>query len=305
MKVSVVVGLILIAWMLSGCFGQMSAAQPGVRADRSDLDTSQVPDQTIYPAVPTQRSPSFNPIDGMQLVFVPAGEFEMGADAEAGYAICQQESANCLIEDFSDEAPAHTVSLKEFWIYRTEVTNQVYRRCVEEGSCEKPAIPEFFQEELFSDHPVVYVDWYSAEAYCAWAGGRLPTEAEWEKAARGTDARSFPWGEKAKCGFGNYKGCSQGLTMPAGSFPAGASPYGALDMAGNAAEWVADWYSADYYKDTDIQDPQGPYFGELRVARGGSWKNPITAVRTTNRTANLPQVYSSGVSFRCVLEINQ
>ena len=245
-----------------------------------------------------------NPIDEMEMVFVPSGGFEMGAPAELGLEICEKFSIDCSLEDYMDETPVHWVEIRSFWMYRTEVTNDHYRLCVEDGGCPMPAFTEFFQNELFSDHPVVYVDWYSAEAYCTWAGGRLPSEAEWEKASRGQVGRIFPWGDQPECGLGNVKGCTQGLSAAVGSFPDGSSPYGALDMAGNAAEWVADWYSADYYEDSPLVDPTGPEAGELRVARGGSWKNPFTGVRATNRTANFPDVYSTGVSFRCVVDIS-
>jgi len=196
----------------------------------------------------------------------------------------------------------HTVYLNSYWIYQTEVTNAQYRLCVEAEGCALPSFLEFYDQKAFSNHPVVYLSWYDAEDYCQWAGGRLPTEAEWEKAARGDGERIFPWGDNPECGFANMKGCTQGLTAEVGSFPDGASPFGVMDLAGNAAEWVADWYSPVYYLEASSENPRGPSEGELKVARGGSWKNPFSGVRTTNRTANFPEVFSSGVGFRCVVD---
>ncbi len=242
-----------------------------------------------------------NPADGAVLIDVPAGGFWMGAAPETGLAICEDSRAGCNLEDFEDESPVHLVELPGYLIYQTEVTNNQYQLCVDAAVCPLPAFLEFYSDQRFNDHPVVYVDWYSAKTYCTWAGGRLPSEAEWEKAARGADERIFPWGDEKVCGFANLKGCTQGLTMPVGSFPDAASPFGVLDMAGNAAEWIGDWYDPEYYTVSPLVDPIGPNGGEMRVARGGSWKNPFTGVRVTNRTANYPEVYSSGTGFRCVL----
>ena len=226
----------------------------------------------------------------------------MGAEAEIGLAICEQSRAGCALEDFVDEGPVREVTLDAFWIDKLEVSNDDYRRCVEEGGCDLPALLEFYNHPDFSDHPVVYVSWYQAERYCHWAGGSLPTEAQWEKTARGEDGRIFPWGDDLSCGKANLKGCTQGLTMPGGSFPDGASPYGVLDLAGNAAEWTADWYDADGYNPGDLDNPIGAVEGELKTARGGSWKNPFSGGRVTNRTANYPEIFSSGVGFRCVYD---
>ena len=226
----------------------------------------------------------------------------MGAEPEAGLAICEATSVGCAREDFLDESPSHTVFLDAYWIYETEVTNAQYRLCVEAGTCSLPTFLEFYDQEIFANHPAVYVSWYQTSDYCIWAGGRLPTEAEWEKAARSQDGRVFPWGDNADCGYANVKGCTQGLTADVGTYSNGASPYGVLDLAGNATEWVADWYDPNYYQVALEDNPKGPAEGEMKVARGGSWKNPFSGVRTTNRTANFPEAFSSGVGFRCVLD---
>jgi formylglycine-generating enzyme required for sulfatase activity len=191
------------------------------------------------------------PSDGMVMVYVPAGEFEMGNDNDGvGYArqLCNEyykahiARGICTWERFEDELPAHTVALDGLWIDRTEVTNAKYRRCVEAGACDPPANSgshtrdRYYDDSAYGDYPVVYVDWYQAAGYCAWAGGRLPTEAEWEYAARGSEGRMFPWGSafdgtrlnycEANCEFGYADETvddGHADTAPTGQFPAGAS----------------------------------------------------------------------------------
>jgi len=244
-----------------------------------------------------------NEPDQARLVLIPGNTFEMGIEAEEAIAICDILEMACDPSDFADETPKHLVRLDPYYIYQLEVTNAQYRLCVKAEGCSLPAFGEFYNDERFSQHPVVYVSWFAASDYCAWAGGRLPTEGEWEFAARGTDGRTFPWGEIASCGFGNYGGCTQGLTMSVGSYLEGASPFKIYDMAGNVTEWVGDWYAPDFYGRSPDTNPIGPDKGEMRTARGGSWKNPILGMRTTDRTANFPEVYSSGTGFRCVIPI--
>jgi len=238
--------LLIVAVIAIGCtnhpLNHQLGTQTVTKAQGNTSSSSIVPDKTQTES-PQSDDPgiSTNLVDGMQLILIPSGIFEMGADPQLGVELCMGYSENCSLDDFSDEAPPHLVNLPSFWIYSTEVTNQQYRLCVDAGACSPPALPEFFSDEQFSDHPVVYVDWFSANNYCQWAGGRLPTEAEWEKAARGIDGRLFPWGSEPECGSANLKGCTQGLTMPVGSFAAGASLEEVYDLAGKAAEWVADW----------------------------------------------------------------
>jgi iron(II)-dependent oxidoreductase len=296
-----VIGFTAAVW-LSGCdSGDVREAVATVTA------TAGVVPATI--GVPTTRTPIttvsavFKEQDAeLVWVAVPAGVFVMGADEMEALAACQTSRADCTAEDVADEGPARVVNLDEFEILQTEVTNDQYRQCVAAGACSPPALGEFYKDARFGDHPVVYVDWYQAAAFCTWAGGGLPTEAQWEMAARGTDGRTYPWGEEAACGYANVTGCTQGLTMPVGSFPPGASPYGVLDLAGNASEWVRDWYDPEFYENGVDENPLGPETGELKAARGGSWKNPLAGVRVTNRQANFPEVFSSGVGFRCVIE---
>jgi formylglycine-generating enzyme required for sulfatase activity len=212
----------------------------------------------------------------------------------------------------SDEKPQHTVYLDAFWIMQTEVTNAHYARCVQAGDCTSPANSRW-NEPKYAEHPVTDVSWHQASAYCQWAGSRLPTEAGWEKAARGTDGRKHPWGNQAVAGnLPNFADRNFGVswadksvddgyqfTAPVGSYPAGASPYGLLDMAGNVWEWVADWYSEGYYADAPVKNPTGPAAGSARVLRGGSWGNDGRFVRSAGRYWYDPDVGVDVVGFRC------
>jgi formylglycine-generating enzyme required for sulfatase activity/predicted Ser/Thr protein kinase len=215
------------------------------------------------------------------MVYVPAGEFIMGSD-----------------EGDSDEQPVHTVYLDAFYIDRTEVTNAQYRACVEAGACDALRYTTYYDNADYAQHPVVYVNCDDAEAYCRWAGKRLPTEAEWEKAARGTDGRTYPWGEGIDCDHAQYDECD-GETVPVGSKPKGASPYGALDMAGNVLEWVADWYDSGYYSQSPARNPPGPDSGEYRVLRGGSWYYSQRHAACTFRDRNYSRRRNFNVGFRC------
>jgi formylglycine-generating enzyme required for sulfatase activity len=199
----------------------------------------------------------------------------------------------------AEESPVHKVTLGSFWIMQTEVTNAQYARCVEAGACTPPNNTRW-QDAEYSAHPVTDAEWGQANDYAAWAGGRLPTEAEWEKAARGTDERLFPWGDEAGDDQLNFNNVF-GDTLPVGQFPAGASVYGVLDMAGNVEEWVADWHAPDYYVSSPAQDPRGPEDGVLRVVRGGSFVSNRSGIRTTARGQALPGSDFPTVGFRIVL----
>ena len=189
--------------------------------------------------------------DSMTLVYVPAGEFLMG-------------STDADLDAKADENPQHKVTMDTFWIDRTEVAKDQYQKCVDAGKCAVPVC----SGTGISDHPVVCVSWQDATNYCAWAGRRLPTEAEWEKAARGTDGRKYPWGNEAPDDKRLNYNANVGKTSAVGSYPSGASPYGALDMAGNVWEWVADWYDQNYYTSSPAQNPAGPDAGQFRVGAG-------------------------------------
>jgi formylglycine-generating enzyme required for sulfatase activity len=241
--------------------------------------------------------------DGMVMVYVPAGEFQMGN-----------------AEGYGDERPVHTVYLDGFWIDQTEVTNEQFAAFLnEEGNQEEGGVTwlniddedclieqaggEYGPKSGYAEHPVVQVGWYGAAAYCEWARARLPTEAEWEYAARGPESRMFPWGDEFDCALCNSwrEGCDGYVrTAPVGSFPDGASWCGALDMVGNVWECVADWYDSDYYADSPSENPTGPSSGMFRVLRGGSWYLPEhAAVSRAYRGNDLPVSTYDYLGFRC------
>jgi serine/threonine-protein kinase len=231
-------------------------------------------------------------IDRSVMVHVPAGHFFMGSsDSDA--------SAD------GDEKPMHSVYLDDFWIDKFEVTNADFAQFVEatgyQTDAEKEGHSKNWREaaEGKDNHPVVYVSWNDAVAYCEWVSKRLPTEAEWEKAARGTDDRIWPWGNGWDEDNVNSKDAGLGHTRAVGSYPDGASPYGCMDMAGNAWEWVADWYQRDYYQAAPDRNPQGPNQGVSRVVRGGSFVLPQRLTRCTGRFEFIPWVRRDDLGFRC------
>jgi formylglycine-generating enzyme required for sulfatase activity len=246
------------------------------------------------------------PVDGMAMICVPAGEFLMGSsDADPDAA--------------DDEKPQHTVYLDAFWIDKTEVTNAQYRKCVEAGACKEPQDAKgdrCWDDSRYNapDQPVPCVTWYDARDYAAWVGGRLPTEAEWEKAARGTDGRIYPWGgtfDSSKLNFCDRNceydskdtNADDGYTYsaPVGNYLAGASPFGALDMAGNAWEWVADWYDDRYYFSSPASNPEGPGSRAYRVLRGGSFANNGQSGRCAVRGWGDPNHGFGRYGFRVVV----
>jgi formylglycine-generating enzyme required for sulfatase activity len=215
---------------------------------------------------------------------------------------------------FGDEFPPHLVALDGFWIDRTEVTNAQYRQCVEAGACQAPAACDWgepaYGEVAKAGHPVVCLDWFGAAAYCEWAGARMPTEAEWEYAARGPQGLEYPWGNEFDGTRLNYcdVNCEESWadeavddgyadTAPVGSYPGGASWCGAVDMAGNVWEWVADWYGG--YPSEDQTNPVGPTIGDRKVLRGGGWHNSQSDVRTARRGTGTLQYRAHNVGFRC------
>jgi formylglycine-generating enzyme required for sulfatase activity len=265
--------------------------------DEAQKATMCPPTPTLAPTVTAVPTPMSNPVspqpgaartrkeDGMVMVYVPAGGFHMGS----GWDAWDQ-----------GQQPQHTIYLDAFWIDQTEVTNAQYQKCVETGACRAAAGTSGYDPEGKPDHPVE-VTWSDAGSYCQWAGARLPTEAEWEKAARGTDGRTYPWGNaRPDCSlataFGKDGSCATGA-VPVGSTPAGASPYGALDMAGNAAEWVNDWFDYQYYAQSPGRNPPGPESGTSRVVRGGNWDSIPDWISCFHRDGWGPEDYFAG--FRC------
>jgi serine/threonine-protein kinase len=234
--------------------------------------------------------------DNADMVCVPAGQFLMG-------------SANTDKFAQADEKPQHMVSLDAFWIDKTEITNAQYNKCVQAGAC-KEMMQMGAPMVMGDDLPAADMVWDDAEAYCRWVGAALPTEAQWEKAARGTDGRIYPWGNQAAtCDYAvmtDSKGpsCGKGnAPEPVGSRPQGASPYGALDMAGNVWEFVADWYAPNYYAQSPSSNPQGPPSGTEHTVRGGSLFMDVGHVRATFRGSGVTHAVHGSQGFRCVLNV--
>jgi formylglycine-generating enzyme required for sulfatase activity len=237
--------------------------------------------------------------DSSVMVRIPAGMFTMGST------------------DYDDEKPVHRPYVSELYIDKYEVTNRQYKQFCDATGRTPPSDPDFAgMPDYFNtcpEYPVVNVSWDDASAYARWAGKRLPTEAEWEKAARGTDGRKYPWGSSApdgsRCNFADRntdyswsdKNANDGYarTAPVGSFPSGVSPYGCMDMAGNVWEWCNDWYGSEYYQSSANNDPQGPTSGSSRVIRGGGWSNDAWGLRCACRLDWGPANRRYDVGFRC------
>jgi eukaryotic-like serine/threonine-protein kinase len=283
------------------------------------LFASPTPNPTSAPAekaIPPMPPMVVSKADGMELLAVSAGNFIMGNSAAKSQAECLKFSTKCPDDYFTDEAPPHTVNLDAYYIDKTEVTNAMYALCVGAGACYPPdnlssfGRPDYYGNPQYDNYPVIFVTWFDADAYCAWAERRLPTEAEWEKAARGKDGRPYAWGKTdPSCTIANFwpftrkEGCKND-TMEAGSYPDNRSPYGALDMSGNVWEWTADWYAENTYSTSETFDPHGPANGTVRLMRGGAWSYYENSLRTTNRHGK-PQGYSdNALGIRCVMDYN-
>jgi len=224
-----------------------------------------------------------NPRDDAAMVYLPAGKFLMGDDNETIYIA----------------GSARQVSLEAFWIYQTPVTNSQYRRCIAAGGCQGD-----LADYPDNDYPATGVTWRQARDYCAWAGGRLPTEAEWEKAARGTDGRRYPWGnDEPTCALANYADCQAGL-MPVGRYPAGASPYGVLDLAGNVWEWVEDQYQGESHAPApgDEDDDNDHAIYDWRILRGGSRFSGAAELQSWRRNWARAEAATTLYGFRCAFD---
>lgn len=247
--------------------------------------------QVVYPPTPTKTPDPSDYMDqaGIPMRLVPAGSFLMGS--ENGQA---------------DEKPMHTIQLDAYYIDKYEVTNASYKTCVAAGVCPDSRVTDlgsllsYSKLPIYDDYPAA-VDWEEAKTFCGWRGAQLPTEAQWEKAARGTEGRTYPWGDGADCSKANFHdknfACA-GNPVQVGSFEDGKSVYGLYDMAGNILEWVADWYSETYYQDSPSINPLGPDSGTLHVLRGGGYYSDALYIRSSARVWTTPGV--TGYGFRCV-----
>ena len=281
-------------WLLAGDKGEFvfttGKKVSAPEAERQPLEA----EQQRRPIEEARRRPYSAPVelareiagkDGAPMALVDAGEFLMGSDK------------------FGDEKPMHKVSLDAFYLDKYEITTARYAKFLEAEGRRPPMFWNQGSQTSYTERPVVGVDWHDADAYCRWAGKRLPTEAEWEKAARGADGRLFPWGNEepttrhANFGKGEWMGYS--TLTPVGGFEKGKSPYGIYDMAGNVWEWVADWYEPRYYATSPSSNPQGASSGENKVLRGGSWNNPPFILRSTARNWSAPSDRPAYVGFRC------
>lgn len=222
-------------------------------------------------------------LDGSVLVYIPEGNFTMG---------------------YGGDAPVHSVALDGYWIQQTKVTNRMYDQCVRAGGCTPPTQElggPVFTNPSFASHPVVGVDWAQSQAYCAWIQGSLPTEAQWEKAARGANGNTYPWGNsEPTCSLLNFGNC-YGRTTNVNAYADGKSPFGVYDMAGNVFEWVFDWYDEAYYTVSPAQNPTGPQTGQYRVIRGSSFETQDIQVLSAIRRYNEPTDAGRATGFRCAV----
>jgi formylglycine-generating enzyme required for sulfatase activity len=271
------------------------------------IEPSQTPTESFTlapPSLPTEITDA----KGVSMVLVPAGEFIMGSD-----------------NGQADEKPAHQVYLDAFYMDKYEVTNAHYQACVNAGACFPPSSiksfthPSYFGNQEFDNYPVIWMNWNMARTFCEWRGGRLPTEAEWEKAARGLSASNYPWGNELANNYANLcdlncsgpqaeQGIDDGFSdiSPVGFYSSGISPYGAYDMSGNVMEWVADFYDENYYATLGAfsENPKGPSDGMEKVLRGGSWHSYVMFSSTFHRGGGPLDFINFDVGFRCARDVN-
>ncbi len=284
--------LLMLSFVISACLPTQAPAPTATLTQQPPTapPTEAQPTETLTPtAVPVSLAGPADGskmawLDGGTLVYVPSSQFQMGTGAL--------------------DAPVHAVSVDGFWMYATKVTNRMYSQCVSIGSCTAPTQevggPVYSNPE-FANHPIVGVTWDQANGYCTWVGGRLPTEAEWELAARGTTAALYPWGnDEPTCDLANYGDC-EGHTTKVTDYPAGKSVYGALDMLGNVFEWVNDWYDEAYFTSAPGANPLGPDSGQFRVVRGSSFESTLQQTLSGIRRFNEPLDHSYDTSFRCAV----
>jgi formylglycine-generating enzyme required for sulfatase activity len=269
-------------------------APPKPRQPEGDTKTpakAAAPSNGAAPSKPTLPQPPAEIVgkDGAPMVLIPAGEFTMGSD-----------------KGDDDEQPIHRVFLDSFYLDKFEVTNGRFAKFVEAIQSEPPwGFKDKETPVVHADQPVRWVNWMDAMGYCLWVGKRLPTEAEWEKAARGTDGRAYPWGNDSPTPAHAVFGLKEGAdTVSAiGNRDKGKSPYGVHDMAGNLYEWTTDWYDEQFYSKNPAINPRGPVEGSAKVQRGGSYTNTPYRLRSTFRTKGDPTEHDPNVGFRCAQDV--
>jgi formylglycine-generating enzyme required for sulfatase activity len=291
-KILMLTGLILML-VLGACAGNAPTTEPppSLPAPTEQPPTPEPPTAVPSPTIVTVNlaGPATGSemawVDGSVLEYVPAGNFTMGSNLP--------------------DAPQHTVSLGNYWIYKTEVTNSMYAFCVSVGACAPPAQEvgaPVYDNPIYANYPVVGVTWDMAANYCSWINGSLPTEAQWEKAARGSNGAQYPWGgADPSCDVGNFAGCV-GTPTDVTKYADGASPYGVLDMAGNVFEWINDFYGENYYNNAPAENPTGPDSGEFRVIRGSGFETDLGQAASAIRHPAGNAYHSRDLGFRCVVQ---
>ncbi len=284
--------------------GSALAAAPRPRRPPPPLPAPPAVEAPTTSAVTVLRAP------GPDSVLIRAGAFQMGSNEREiahALALCRREPRrdDCTEEMFAVEYAPHEVDLNAFWIDRTEVTVARYQQCVAAGRCATP--PGGAERPAPVDFPITMITWAEATTFCAWAGARLPTEAEWERAARGPSGRVYPWGNvynpflsnHGRFGNNELDGADGFLEVaPVGSFPDGRTPDGIEDLAGNVEEWVADWFAPEFAK-ASVINPRGPDVGDERVARGGGFGSPRPFLRGASRLRVPPWARRAWLGFRC------
>lgn len=286
----VLVGFVLLLMLISGVIR--------MNRIRSDAKAARIR-QTSSVKIPAPDPSRFSHLrvatlgaSGAPMVYIKGGTFWMGTQEEAGEY---------------DEKPVREVRILPYFIDLYEVSNTHYQKFVKRTHRYQQEVMIFFDDVAFlfePGFPAVGVSWFDALAYCAWDGKRLPTEAEWEYAARGGDQRQFPWGETFLEGYANIRGEEDGFayTAPVGSFEAGRSAFGLYEMSGNVSEWVFDWYDEFFYKEGQVTLPVGPDTGIAKVHRGGAWDSVATDTRTSKRFATAPGRKEATIGFRCAMD---
>jgi eukaryotic-like serine/threonine-protein kinase len=293
--------MVIMVGLMIGCSSLISYTPTSAMTETFVASVS----PSISDATLTQPPPSITPlptfgvgstfirsVDGAVMVYVPEGEFIMGSN-NAG----------------TDEKPEHSVFLFEYWIDQTEVTNGMYEKCLHDGACRNPGTSQ--RASQYDNYPVASINWIDAKSYCTWADARLPTEAQWEKAARGTDGRSYPWGnelDSTKYYLPQKPSNVTFIHKPVGSYPEGASPYGVLDMTGSVFEWINDMYSATYYLNSPSANPVGAADLEnSHFYRGGDYVDYDLRVFSRAIPVNLPEpgwLKYVNVGFRCAMDVD-